>query len=259
MHKDLKELLEEKYELFNQSGFIEDDPICIPHSYSKKEDIEITGFFAAVLAWGQRKTIINNCKRLLQWMDEDPHQFILHHSDEDLKPFENFCHRTFNGTDTLYFIHFLKHVYQNFQSLEEVFFLGMESHHDTIENGLNGFRKEFKSLPEFPDRTGKHIASPDKKSACKRLNMYLRWMVRKDDRGVDFGIWNKIKPSQLVCPLDVHVEKVARRFGLIQRKQTDWQTALQLTDRLREFDSVDPVKYDFTLFGIGLEEKQMLV
>ena len=245
------------YVQFNHPGFIKDDPICIPHAFAIKQDIEIAGFFAAVLAWGQRKTIINNCRKLMNWMGDEPYQFILHHSERELVPFASFCHRTFNGTDTLYFIHFLRHVYQQHHSLEEVFIQEMKAGDTTVESGLIGFSREFISLPDFPGRTGKHIASPDKKSACKRLNMYLRWMVRKDEKGVDFGIWNRIKPSQLVCPLDVHVEKVARRLGLIQRKQNDWHTAMELTELLRNLDPNDPVKYDFALFGIGLEEKYL--
>ncbi len=257
MQGKLRDYLEEKYLKFNQPGFIADDPICIPHRFVKKEDIEIAGFFAAILAWGQRKTIINNSQKLLKWMDDDPHRFILHHSENDLKPFGKFCHRTFNGTDTLYFIHFLKYVYSEFHSLEEVLVRGIHPDDETTENGLNVLRKLFTSLPEFPPRSGKHVASPDRKSACKRMNMFLRWMVRKDEQGVDFGIWKKIKAHQLVCPLDVHVEKVARRLGLVQRKQSDWLTAVELTLQLKKIDPVDPVRFDFALFGIGIEEKEM--
>lgn len=252
---NLKTFLDQKYEQYNQPGFIEHDPVSIPHAYSKKQDIEITGFWAAVLAWGQRVTIINKCKELFAMMDDAPHDFILNHSEDDLKVFERFKHRTFNATDTLYFIEFLKQFYQEHESLEEAFFQHRDPAATTVETGLKGFHDLFFELPDAPQRTRKHIATPARKSACKRLNMFLRWMVRKDDRGVDFGIWNQIKPSQLVCPCDLHVDRVARKLGLIQRKQTDWLTALQLTDALRELDPADPVKYDFALFGLGVEEK----
>ncbi len=255
MNLNLQEFLEEKYEQFNCPGFIDDDPVSIPHLFSDSRDIEISGFFAAILAWGQRKTIISKCRELLQMMDDRPYEFIVNHGDNDLKPFLKFKHRTFNSTDALYFIHFLRFIYREYQTLENAFVKTVEVNDPNTENLLNLFRTLFISLPEFPHRTGKHIASPDKKSACKRLNMFLRWMVRSDDKGVDFGIWKSIKPSQLVCPCDVHVEKVARRFGLITRKPTDWLTAVELTENLKKFDSEDPVKYDFALFGIGLEEK----
>ena len=251
----LKDFLDQKYEQYNQPGFIEHDPVSIPHAYTKKQDIEITGFWAAVLAWGQRVTIINKCKELFAMMDNAPYDFILNHSEHDLKPFEHFKHRTFNATDTLYFIEFLRQFYQRHTSLEEAFFKHQNPEAETVESGLKGFHELFFDLPDAPQRTRKHIATPARKSACKRLNMFLRWMVRQDNRGVDFGIWQQIKPSQLVCPCDLHVDRVARKLGLIQRKQTDWQTALELTEGLRQLDPNDPVKYDFALFGLGVEEK----
>ena len=249
---ELKELLDAKVEQYNQPGFIDLDPILIPHQFSKKQDIEIAGLFAATLAWGQRVTIINNCRKLLGWMDHDPHNFILHHREYDLKPFLEFRHRTFNATDALYFIAFLKWYYQRHNSLEDAF--SVSSGEQTVERGLINFHNLFFSLPDFPVRTKKHIATPERKSACKRLNMYLRWMVRNDNKGVDFGIWKNIKPVQLICPCDVHVERVARKLRLIKRKQTDWLTAVELTDNLRKLDPIDPVKYDFALFGLGLEK-----
>lgn len=252
---NLKEFLDLKVEQYNQHGFIENDPIVIPHSFSKKEDIEITGFWASVLAWGQRVTIINKCRTLFEMMDNAPHDFILNHKEHELRPFEQFKHRTFNATDTLYFIEFLKHFYQEHASLEEAFIAKLSPDAETIETGLIGFHEMFFDLPDAPQRTRKHIATPARKSACKRLNMYLRWMARKDDKGVDFGLWEKINPAQLVCPCDLHVDRVARKLGLIQRKQTDWRTALELTGSLRELDPTDPVKYDFALFGLGIEEK----
>ncbi len=237
---------------FNQPTFIESDPIVIPHGYRKKQDIEIAGLFAAVLAWGQRVTIIKKCKELLARMDNDPHQFVLHHTDKDLKALQEFKHRTFNSTDTLYFMHFLKWYYTNHSSLEDAFRILPGD--INVESGLINFYNLFCSLPEFPGRTKKHIATPERKSTCKRMNMYLRWMVRKDNKGVDFGLWKNISPSQLVCPCDLHVDRVARKLKLIKRKPTDWQTALELTNNLRQLDVNDPVKYDFALFGLGIAE-----
>jgi uncharacterized protein (TIGR02757 family) len=249
---ELKIFLDEKVDRFNQPSFIELDPIIIPHAYRKKQDIEIAGLFAAVLAWGQRVTIVKKCKELLTYMDNDPHQFVLHHTPSDLRPLHAFKHRTFNVSDTLYFMHFLKWYYTAHQSLEDAFKTG--NNDQTVEQGLINFYNTFCSLEAFPSRTKKHIATPERKSTCKRLNMYLRWMVRKDNKGVDFGIWKSISPAQLICPCDLHVDRVARKLKLITRKQTDWQTAIELTTNLRKFDHTDPVKYDFALFGLGIEE-----
>ena len=251
----IKDFLDEKVIQYNQPGFITLDPISIPHRFSKKQDIEISGFFAAILAWGQRKTIINKCLELFSLMDNAPHDFLLHHQEEDLKSLLNFKHRTFNEVDTLYFIHFLSWYYRQFDSLEDAFLIGQTGMRDSMESILTRFHEYFFSLPDAPSRTKKHIATPARKAACKRINMYLRWMVRDDAKGVDFGLWKKIHPSQLICPCDLHVDRVARKLGLITRKQTDWQAALELTDRLREFDPEDPVKYDFALFGLGAIEK----
>ncbi|WP_276370330.1 TIGR02757 family protein [Chryseolinea sp. H1M3-3] len=248
----LKAFLDEKVDLYNRPAFIESDPILIPHAFRKQQDIEIAGLFAAVLAWGQRVTIVRKCKELLAMMDNDPHQFVLHHSEKDLKSLQQFKHRTFNATDTLYFIQFLKWYYSRHQSLEQAF--KVSSDDQTIEQGLVNFYNLFCSLDEFPGRTKKHIATPERKSTCKRLNMYLRWMVRKDNAGVDFGIWKSISPAQLICPCDLHVDRVSRKLKLIKRKQTDWQTAVELTNNLRKLDEYDPVKYDFALFGLGIEE-----
>jgi uncharacterized protein (TIGR02757 family) len=249
--QELVDFLNQKVDQYNQLGFIDSDPILIPHLFKKKQDIEIAGFFAATLAWGQRKTIISKCRELMSLMNHDPHNFVLHHRESDLKALLQFKHRTFNATDLLYFVESLKVFYQNHASLEEAFFVSSES--ATVEEGLVQFYNSFFSL-DHPARTRKHVATPLRKSTCKRLVMYLRWMVRSDSRGVDFGIWKKIKPSQLVCPCDVHVDRVARKLKLIKRKQTDWFTALELTDALRQFDPADPVKYDFALFGLGIEE-----
>lgn len=252
---ELKAFLNHKVDEYNQPGFIENDPIVIPHAYSLKEDIEITAFWASVLAWGQRVTIINKCKELFGMMDNAPFQFITQHEEADLKPFLAFKHRTFNDIDTLYFIDALKRIYTELGSLEEAFVLGLNDNDDHIGNALMVFHEYFFASEDAPQRTRKHIATPKRKSACKRLNMFLRWMVRKDDAGVDFGLWDKIDTAQLICPCDVHVERVARNLGLVSRKQTDWQMALELTQSLRKFDPSDPVKYDFALFGLGIEER----
>lgn len=249
---ELKQFLDLKAEQFNKPDFIENDPVSIPHMFKKKQDIEISGLFAAVLAWGQRKTIIRKCKELLERMDNEPHNFILNHRDKDLRVFSDFKHRTFNGIDTVYFIESLRALYLKHESLEDVF--PVSASEITIEKGLIHFHHRFFSLEDHPHRTKKHLPTPERKSTCKRLVMYLRWMVRRDNNGVDFGIWKKISPSQLVCPCDLHVDRVARKLKLIKRKQTDWQTALELTAHLRKFDPVDPVKYDFALFGLGIDE-----
>ena len=253
---NLKKFLDKKVIQFNNRSFIKDDPISIPHLFSLKQDIEIAGFFASIFAWGIRKTIINKCKLLLHLMDDAPYDFCIHHSDDDLKKLEKFCHRTFNDTDLLFFISFLKFHYSQNISLESAFInsgTNTDQSH-VIENVLNGFYNYFFSLEYVPSRTRKHIASPYKKSTCKRLNMYLRWMVRNDNKGVDFGIWKKISPSKLICPVDLHVARVARHFNLIKRKQLDWLAAVELTEALRQFDAADPVKYDFALFGLGVLE-----
>jgi uncharacterized protein (TIGR02757 family) len=251
----LEDFLNDKVAQYNRPDFIKNDPIVIPHKFSKQQDIEIAGFWAAVLAWGQRITIINKCRELFDTMDNAPHDFMLNHKESDLKKFMSFKHRTFNATDTLYFIEFFKNYYASHTSLEEAFAKGLDIDDKNIENGLVNFHETFFDHPLAPSRTKKHIATPARKSACKRLNMFLRWMVRKDNNGVDFGLWNKIKPGQLVCPCDLHVDRVARKLGLITRKQTDWITAVELTENLKKFDPNDPVKYDFALFGLGIEEK----
>jgi uncharacterized protein (TIGR02757 family) len=250
--EDLKTFLDEKVERFNGPGFIALDPVSIPHRFTKKQDIEIAGLFAAVLAWGQRGTILRKCAELIAWMDHDPHNFILHHRLQDLKPFEDFRHRTFNGTDALYFITALRSLYNQYASLEDAFIVPASDL--TVENGLVQFHHRFFNLEDHPHRTKKHLPTPERKSTCKRINMFLRWMVRQDKNGVDFGLWNRISPAQLVCPCDLHVDRVARRLKLIRRKQTDWYTALELTENLRKLDPLDPVKYDFALFGLGIVE-----
>jgi uncharacterized protein (TIGR02757 family) len=255
MDVKLKAFFDQKVLQYNQPGFIKNDPICIPRSFGLQQDIEIAGLFAAVFAWGNRTTIISKSRELMQAMDNAPFQFVTQHQQQDLKRFLQFKHRTFNTTDLLYFIAFLRFHYSRSSSLETAFSNWMQPDDVTVENGLNGFYHYFFSLEDVPARTRKHIASPEKKSSCKRLNMFLRWMVRKDNNGVDFGLWETISPAQLVCPLDIHVARVAKRFNLLRRNTADWQAAMELTAYLRTLDREDPVKYDFALFGLGVTEK----
>lgn len=258
MPSKLKEFLDKKVEEYNQPSFIHGDPISIPHLFSKKQDIEIAGFFAAIFSWGNRTTIINKSKELMMRMDNAPFQFVVGHSQKELKGLRGFKHRTFNEDDLFYFVEFFKLHFKKHKSLETAFFpaKGM-----TVEKGLINFRNNFFSS-EHLKRTEKHISSPTQKSTCKRLNMFLRWMVRNDKKGVDFGIWSErtpseknILPAELICPLDVHVARVARKLNLLHRKQNDWQAATELTEALRKLDNNDPVKYDFALFNLGVIEK----
>lgn len=246
---DIKELLDQKVEEYNRPGFIEMDPVSIPHRFARKQDVEITAFWTSILAWGQRKTIINKATELFDLMDNAPYDFIVNHQESDHKRFEEFKHRTFNGTDTLHFLSFLQQHYTEHDSLEEAFC--PDGKVISVKEALVHFQEYFMSIPWAQTRTRKHIASPARKSTCKRLNMFLRWMVRKDDNGVDFGLWSELKPSQLMIPFDVHVERVARSLKLLKRKQRDWQAVEELTKTLRKFDPEDPVKYDFALFGMG--------
>jgi uncharacterized protein (TIGR02757 family) len=252
----LKIFLNSKVDFYNQPSFIAADPICIPHQFTQKQDIEIAGFFAAIFAWGNRTTIINKSKELMKLMGNTPYDFILHHQPKDLKKLEGFKHRTFNTTDLIYCIEFFNKHYSKNISLENAFTRGLQKKDTTVENGLNNFYQYFFSLPDIPERTKKHIAAPEKNSSCKRLNMYLRWMVRSDNNGVDFGIWKNILPAQLVMPIDVHVARVARQLNILDSKQTNWQAALDLTAYLRNLDKHDPVKYDFALFSIGVLENR---
>ncbi len=249
--KKVKNILEQKVAFYNQKDFIAKDPISIPHLYSQKQDIEISGLFAATLAWGNRTAIINSCQRLLQLMDNAPYDFVLNFKEDDLKPMLRFVHRTFNAIDLFSFLHFLQYHYSQHKSLENAF---VPHKFLSVENALIHFHNYFISAPHFTERTKKHISTPLRKSACKRLNMYLRWMVRNDGI-VDFGIWKKIAPKDLVCPLDVHVGRVARKLGILERTTNDWQAALELTDNLRKMCTEDPVRYDFALFGLGVEER----
>lgn len=257
MTPSLKEFLDEKADLYNRPSFIERDPISIPHRFSRKQDIELMGFWSAVLAWGQRPVILKKTSELVDLMDGTPYDFIRNHTEADLKRFLSFKHRTFNATDALYFLHFFRDYYQQHNSLEDAFTTSLSDKAEptaTVESSLIAFHDRFCSLTDFfPARTRKHIATPARNSSCKRLLMFLRWMVRRDDRGVDFGLWTRLQPAQLVMPIDVHVNRVARQLGLITRPQTDWKAALELTASLRQFDATDPVRYDFALFGLGVE------
>ena len=256
LHEDLYQLLEAAVDQYNHPDFIESDPISIPHQFSLKQDREIMGFWTAMLAWGQRKTIINNANKLVELMDGAPYDFVLHHQEEDRRVFLDFKHRTFQATDTLYFLEFFQQYYRQHDSLEDAFASQLSPTALNAESALAGFQSLFFALPDAPERTRKHIPSPLRGSTCKRLNMFLRWMVRKDNKGVDFGIWDRIAPSQLLIPLDVHVDRIARSLGLLERKQTDWQAVLELSEVLRSFDPADPVKYDFALFGMGVLGKE---
>jgi len=245
------ELLDQKVEQYNQPSFIAKDPISIPHRFRQKQDIEIMGFWAAVLAWGQRPVILKKSAELIEHMDGAPYDFVRNHQESDLKRFLAFKHRTFNATDALYFLHFFHQYYAQNDSLETAF--RPLTPGANVQSALEAFHDRFCCDPFFPERTRKHIATPARNSSCKRLNMFLRWMVRRDDKGVDFGLWTSIRPDQLVIPIDVHVGRVARKLNLLTRPQTDWRAAVELTETLKSFDSADPVKYDFALFGLGVE------
>lgn len=266
-HQELHFFLEKNYERYNRPDFITLDPVSIPHQFSKKQDIEIAGFLAATIAWGQRPTILRNANNLMHRMDNSPHDFILNHTKKDLHQFKKFKHRTFNGVDCVFFMRSLQNIYKKHGSLENTF-AGPD-----VRSAILNFRRVFFSI-SHQHRTQKHVSLPplgegvSHGSACKRLNMFLRWMVRNDKRGIDFGIWGcsappskggdsglrnrGISPSDLMCPLDIHSGSMARKLGLLTRKQNDWQSVEELTSRLREFDPKDPVKYDFALFGLGV-------
>lgn len=248
---DLKEILDKAYEAFSHRDFVEHDPIVIPHRFSLKEDIEIAGFLTATIAWGQRVTIINNASKLMKLMDNAPFDFIMNHSDKDLIPMEGFVHRTFNDTDLLYFMASLKHIYIKLGGLEHAFTIGTES--SGLER-IAKFHDLFFSL-DYPKRTRKHVSDPRKGSSAKRLNMFLRWMVRSNKEGIDFGIWKGIQASSLMMPLDIHTSTQSRRLGLLTRKQDDWRAVEELTASLSAFDAEDPVKYDFALFGMGVNQR----
>ena len=248
---DLKEFLDEKVDLYNRPSFIESDPISIPHQYTKKEDIEIAGFLAATIAWGNRKMILRNANRIMELLNNSPYEFIMNSSNADLKVIDNFVHRTFKAIDLIYFIKALKNIYTHKNGLETIFRTYQTS--SSLQPALHEFHKIFFELPHLK-KTERHVSDPFKGSSAKKLNMYLRWMIRKDNNGVDFGIWDSISPSILSCPLDVHSGNVARKLGLLKRKQNDAKSVAELDSVLRIFDEKDPVKYDFALFGLGAFE-----
>lgn len=249
--KELKEFLDAKVEQYNHPGFLDSDPLQIPHRFTKKEDVEISGFLTATIAWGNRKSIIKNAERMMELMDYAPHDFILDHQANDLDRFQGFVHRTFNETDLTYFIGSLKNIYLNHGGLESVF--SKKNPDNSLQTAISHFKTRFFELPH-QTRTTKHISDPLKGSAAKRINMFLRWMVRNNDTRVDLGLWNNILPAQLSCPLDVHSGNVARKLGLIKRKQNDGKALAELDLNLRKLDPEDPVKYDFALFGLGVFE-----
>lgn len=248
---ELKEFLDTKVALYNHPKFIESDPIQIPHQFTKKEDIEIAGFLSATIAWGNRKSIINNANKMMELLDHSPFEFVTQHKGSDLERLESFVHRTFNGYDFMQFVKSLQHIYKNHDGLEAVFAQCAER--DSLQKSIHQFKSVFFEIPHL-ERTKKHVSDPLKNSAAKRINMFLRWMIRKDNNGVDFGIWDSLSPSQLSCPLDVHSGNVARKLGLLKRKQNDGKALAELDKTLRRLDSKDPVKYDFALFGLGVFE-----
>ena len=249
---DIKEFLNLKAEEYNNSSFIKDDPIQIPHLFNKKEDIEISGFLTSTISWGNRKSIITSSIKMMKLMDNDPHNFIINHSEKDLKKLLKFVHRTFNGYDFIQFIISLRHIYMNYGGLEKVFAENIKN--QSMHNSIHEFKKIFFEIPHT-DRTKKHVSDPLKGSASKRINMFLRWMVRKDERGVDFGLWNGIKQKDLLLPLDVHTGNVARKLGILKRKQNDVKAVIEVTNQLSAFCPSDPIKYDYALFGLGSIEK----
>ena len=247
------QLLLDKAALYNRPAFVERDPLSIPRQFTKRQDVEIVGLWTAVLAWGGRAVILRNAQQLVELMDGAPHDFVVGHTARDLKRFEDFKHRTFNGVDAVCFVKFLRHHYAAHDSLESAFCMQVARGAQTIEPGLVAFAERFAGSPHYLARTRKHVSSPARGSACKRLCMFLRWMVRRDAQGVDMGLWTSISPSQLVMPLDVHVVRVSRALGLMQGDKVNWQSALALTAVLRELDAEDPVRFDFALFGLGVE------
>lgn len=249
---ELKDFLDQKVEQYNNPRFIKSDPIQVPHSFTKKEDIEIAGFLTAIISWGNRKSIINNASRMMKLLGDSPYDFVVNHNEKHLGKIDGFVHRTFNSTDLMVFITALKSIYLNHDGLEGIF--AKYKTEDSLQPAIHNFKSVFFSNPHL-QRTRKHLPDPYKGSAAKKINMFLRWMIRKDNKGVDFGIWNSISPSILSCPLDVHTSTIARKLGLLERKQNDAKTVYELDTILRKFDKYDPVKYDYALFGIGAFEK----
>ncbi len=251
---DLKKILDENYQKYNTLEFIETDPIQIPHSFSKKENIEISAFLSATIAWGRRDMIIKNARKMMQILDNNPFDFIMNATDKDFDNIEPFVHRTFQHIDFIFFLKTLQNIYRNKGGLENVFFDGYKLNR-SIRAAISNFRKEFFSIPH-PERTQKHIANVNKNSAAKRINLFLMWLIRRDNVGVHFGLWDKFNPADLLLPLDVHTANMSRALGLLTRKQNDWKAVAELTENLKKFDSNDPTKYDFAIFGLDLNLKK---
>lgn len=249
---DIKALLDQKHDQFNNPAFIASDPVSIPHQFHKNEDIEISGFLTAIIAWGNRAAILKSADQLMSRLGGEPFHFIMHASEDEIADLKSFYYRTFQGEDAVSFVYGLRHIYQNFGGLHTLFSTEWNKGNG-IEGGLRQLRKCFFTR-EAPARSYKHLASIEKGASCKRLNMYLRWMIRQDKRGVDFGIWSDIPASALYLPLDVHTGNVARKLNLLQRKANDWKAVEEVTQNLRKMDSSDPIKYDFALFGMGIEK-----
>ncbi|WP_397364875.1 TIGR02757 family protein [Olleya sp. R77988] len=249
---ELKDFLDAKVQQYNKPDFIDSDPIQIPHLFSKKEDIEIAGFLSATIAWGNRKSIIKNAHRMMELLDNSPFDFIMNHQESDLEKLEPFVHRTFNGTDFITFIKGLQHIYTKYEGLEQIF--AKHAKKDSLQESIHHFKRAFFEIKHL-QRTQKHISDPLKNSAAKRINMFLRWMVRPNTTNVDLGIWTSLTPAMLSCPLDVHSGNVARKLGLLTRKQNDGKALAELDTALRQLDPLDPTKYDFALFGLGVFEK----
>ncbi len=247
---ELQSFLEEKVRVFNDKTFIANDPVSIPHNFSRKEDIEISGFLTALISWGNRTAILKSARALMQLMEGQPFQFVQQAGEKELKRMVNYYYRTFNASDLLFLLEALKHIYKDQGGLQQVA-VNCFARTGTVKGLITGLREEFLEAPHLP-RSEKHLANPAAGSAAKRINMFLRWMVRRDERGVDFGIWEGIPASALMIPLDIHTGRVARSLGLLQRKQNDWKAVEELTASLRTFDPGDPVKFDYALFGMGI-------
>ena len=250
---DVKQFLESKTEEYDLPFFIAEDPISIPHRFSQKEDIEVSGFLTAIISWGRRPAILKSAQKLMQLMDYAPYEFIIGADSLDLKRITGFVYRTFNSSDLLFLIEALRHLYLGKGGLESVCRSYFRETGE-IKGLITGLRRELLGTTHLV-RSEKHLAAPAKGSAAKRINMFLRWMIRRDDKGVDFGLWKSISPAALMIPLDVHSGNTARGLGLLQRKQNDWKAVEELTEKLRKFDPEDPVKYDFALFGTGVYGK----
>ncbi len=248
--RELKEFLDKKVSEFNSLSFIKNDPVSIPHMFEKKEDVEISGFLTAVISWGRRPNILKSAKTLMKLMDNQPYEFLVNSAPKDKEPLTKFVYRTFNGNDLLFLIEALKNIYLHQNGLEGVF-TAYYVKNNSVKEGIAGLRKTLLETPHLK-RSEKHIANPDRGSAAKRINMFLRWMVRADDRGVDFGLWKQISPAHLMMPLDVHSGNIARKLGLLMRKQNDWKAVEELTETLKTFNNSDPVVYDYALFSLGI-------